>query len=112
MVMAKNPHPGSNPKAAVGPNTCSEWYGQIQDTTDPAYPGFAPLSYAPCGYKPGKIRAGYGFSDIIRKGNDGTGQSIAIVDAFLSPTLLLAAQTYAANNDSDYPMRATQLETV
>ncbi|MGZ3406635.1 MAG: S53 family peptidase, partial [Polyangia bacterium] len=112
MVMAKNPHPGSNPKADVGPNTCSEWYGQILDTTDPAYPGYAPLSYAPCGYKPGKVREGYGFTDIIRRGNDGTGQSIAIVDAFLSPTLLLDAQTYAANNDTDYPMRASQLVTV
>jgi subtilase family serine protease/predicted small secreted protein len=110
MVAAKNPHP--HPADSAGPNTCSEWYGQIMDTTDPAYPGYASLSYAPCGYKPGKVREGYGFTDIIRRGNDGTGQSIAIVDAFLSPTLLLDAQTYAANNDTDYPMRASQLVTV
>ena len=108
MVAAKNPHP----YASNGPNSCSEWYGQLPDTTDPEYPGYAPLSYAPCGYKPGNIRAGYGFTDIIRKGTDGSGQSIAIVDAFLSPTLLLDAQTYAANNDTDYPLRASQLVTV
>jgi len=112
LVAAKNPHKSANPNADVGPNTCSEWYGQIADTTDPVYPGYGPLTYAPCGYKPGKVREGYGFTDIIRRGNDGSGQSIAIVDAFLSPTLLLDAQTYAANNDTDYPMRASQLVTV
>jgi len=110
MVAAKNPHP--HPNDSTGGGSCSEWYGQVADTTDPAYPGYGPLSYAPCGYKPGQVRAGYGFTDIIRKGNDGTGQSIAIVDAFLSPTLLVDAQTYAANNDTDYPLRASQLKTV
>ncbi|HEX9105476.1 MAG TPA: S53 family peptidase, partial [Polyangia bacterium] len=94
------------------PSTCSEWYGQIPDTTDPAYGSYAPLSYAPCGYKPAHVRAAYGFSDIVRRGTDGTGQKIAIVDAYLSPTLLTDAQTYAANNDPDYPMKASQLVTL
>jgi subtilase family serine protease len=111
MVKAKNPHPHADATDGSG-NTCSEWYGQVPDTTDPVYPGYAPLTYAPCGYKPGHVRAGYGFTDIVRKGNDGKGQSIAIVDAFLSPTLLSDAQTYAFNNDPDYPMRASQLVTV
>jgi subtilase family serine protease len=97
-----------HPNDAVPPNTCSEWFGQIPDTQDPAYPGYAPLTYLPCGYKPGHVREAYGLSDSIRYGNDGKGQSIAIVDAYLSPTLLLDAQTYAANNDPDYPLRATQ----
>jgi subtilase family serine protease len=110
MVAAKNPH--AHPSDSTGGGTCSEWYGQVADTTDPAYPGYGPLTYAPCGYHPGHIRSGYGFTDIIRRGNDGTGQSIAIVDAFLSPTLLVDAQTYAANNDPDYPMKAAQLKTV
>src|SRR5262249_38130322 len=66
----------------------------------------------PCGYKPGQIRSAYGFTDIIRKGTDGTKQKIVILDAFLSPTLLTDAQTYAANNDPDYPFKASQLQTV
>ena len=110
MVAAKNPHAG--PNDSTGGGSCSEWYGQVADTTDPAYPGYGPLTFAPCGYKPGQIREGYGFTSIIRKGNDGTGQKIAIVDAFLSPTLLTDAQTYAANNDPDYPMKASQLVTL
>jgi len=111
MVAAKNPHK-SGPNDSTGGGSCSEWYGQVADTTDPAYPGYGPLTYAPCGYKPGNIRSGYGFTDIIRGGMDGRGQKIAIVDAFLSPTLLSDAQTYAANNDPDYPMKASQLVTL
>ena len=111
-VAAKNPHKSANPSASSGGTVCSEWYGQVPDTQDPPYPGYGPLTYAPCGYKPGHIREGYGFTDIVRRGNDGKGQKIAIVDAFLSPTLLTDAQTYAANNDPDYPMKASQLVTL
>ncbi len=107
-VIAKEPHP----RDSAGADTCSEWFGQIPDTTDPVYPGYAPLTYDPCGYNPGHIREAYGFSDIVRKGTDGSGQKIVIVDAFLSPTLLSDAQTYAANNDPDYPFKASQLTTV
>ena len=38
MVAAKN-SPAGRPAAA-----CSEWYGQVPDTADPAYPGYARLS--------------------------------------------------------------------
>ena len=73
---------------------CSEWYGEKLDTTDPAYGGGypSPLPYAPCGYTPAQIRGAYGFADTVRRGNDGSGVTIAIVDAFLSPTLLQDAQ--------------------
>jgi subtilase family serine protease len=92
--------------------TCSEWYGSSQDTLDPSYgPGFGPLTVAPCGYKPAQLRAAYGVNALVRKGNDGTGQTVAIVDAYMSPTLLRDAQTYAANNDPDYPLASTQLTT-
>ena len=97
-----------HPNDSVPPDTCSEWYGQIPDTEDPAYPGYAPLTYLPCGYRPAHIRAAYGFSTLVHKGKDGRGQSVAIVDAYQSPTLLQDAQTYAANNDPDYPLLDSQ----
>ncbi|HEX4460656.1 MAG TPA: S53 family peptidase [Polyangia bacterium] len=99
------------PNADASPvpaDACSEWYGAYPDVTDPAYPGYPALTYAPCGYKPAQLRRAYGFEDAIRAGNDGTGQKIAIVDAYLSPTLFQDAQTYAANNDADYPLTAAQ----
>jgi subtilase family serine protease len=103
---------GASPADTVAPNTCSEWFGAVPDTTDPPYGANWPaLSYVPCGYKPGQIRNAYGFSDSVRKGNDGTGQTVAIVDAYLSPTLVADAQTYAANNDPDYPVKDGQITT-
>lgn len=100
------------PKAIGGTGQCSEWFGSAPDTVDPPYaPGYPPLTYAPCGYVPSQIREAYGFTSSVRKGNDGTGVSIAVVDAYLSPTLLSDVQTYAAQNDSDYPFAASQLAT-
>jgi subtilase family serine protease len=79
------------------------------DSTDPQFGNYpAQVPYAPCGYTPGQLRAAYGFSQTIRRGNDGTGVKIAIVDAFLSPTLLQDAQTYAAQHDPDYPLLDAQ----
>lgn len=98
--------------AIGGTGTCSEWFGATPDTVDPPYgPGYPPLTYAPCGYVPAQIREAYGFTESIRSGNDGTGVSVAVVDAYLSPTLLSDVQTYAAQNDPDYPFATSQLAT-
>jgi len=100
------------PNAIGGTGQCSEWFCSTPDTVDPPYaPGYPPLTYAPCGYVPSQIREAYGFTSSVRKGNDGTGVSVAVVDAYLSPTLLSDVQTYAAQNDSDYPLAASQLAT-
>jgi subtilase family serine protease len=40
----------------------------------------------PCGYEPAAIQTAYGLSPLITAGNDGTGQTVVIVDAFGSPT--------------------------
>jgi subtilase family serine protease len=102
--------PDANPSAAATP-TCSEWFGQIADTTDPAYGGGfpSPLTYTPCGFHPAQLRQGYGIDALVRKGNDGTGQKVAIIDAFVPPTLVQDAQEYFANNDADYPLASSQI---
>jgi subtilase family serine protease len=87
-------------------NTCSEWFGEKAHVTNPAFPGIAPPALIPCGYYPAQLRRAYGLADTVRHGNDGTGVSVAIVDAFLSPTLFVDAQTYAAQNDPEYPLDA------
>jgi subtilase family serine protease len=89
-------------------STCSQWFGQISDRSDPPYPGYGPLTEAVCGYHPGQLRVGYGLGAALQAGNDGTGQSVAIVDAYLSPTLLADAQTYFARNDPAYPLASSQ----
>jgi len=104
---------GVDPEAAPTAPTCSEWFGQTPDTTDPVYGGGYPdpLTYTPCGFHPPALRQAYGVDALVRGGNDGTGQKIAIVDAFVPPTLVADAQTYFANNDADYPLASTQITT-
>jgi subtilase family serine protease len=91
---------------------CSEWFGSSADTIDPPYPGYPPLAYDACGYTPGQIRAAYGLTETVRSGIDGSNQTVAIVDAWLSPTLVQDATIYAANHDPDYPVADGQLTTV
>ena len=106
-LLSKNPNASSTALP-----TCAEWFGQVMDTTDPqfgTYPAAVPV--IPCGYTPGQLRAAYGFNTAVRTGNDGTGVKVAIVDAYLSPTLLADAQTYAAQHDPDYPLLDSQFST-
>jgi subtilase family serine protease len=109
----KNPGTPPVPQDFAGAQPCSEWYGATADISDPPYGApYPPLTYAPCGYRPGQIRRAYGFDRSVRTGNDGTGQTVAVVDAYLSPTLKQDAQTYAAQNDPDYPLDDSQFSIV
>ncbi len=42
--------------------------------------------YPPCGYEPAALQIAYGVSPLIAAGNDGTGQTVVIIDAWGSPT--------------------------
>jgi len=79
---------------------CSIYYGKNSDATDPAYgAGYpSPLPYAVCGYVPPQLQAAYGLTSKIAGGIDGEGVTVAIVDAYVSPTLFVDAQQYSAKN--------------
>jgi subtilase family serine protease len=83
---------------------CSDYYGQKVDTTDPAYGG-QQLPYAPCGYKPDQLRSAYGVDNVPSAGK---GTTVAIVDAFASPTLYADASEYARRNDPSHPLTQSQ----
>ncbi|MDQ7802636.1 S53 family peptidase [Amycolatopsis sp. A133] len=83
---------------------CSAYYGEKIDTTDPAYNG-KQLPYAPCGYTPAQLRSAYGVDKV---GADGKGTTIAIVDAFASPTIYADASEYARRNDPAHPLKQSQ----
>jgi subtilase family serine protease len=85
---------------------CSSYYGEKVDTTDPAFNG-KQVPYAPCGYTPAQLRSAYG---IDRVGADGKGTTIAIVDAFASPTIYSDASTYAKKNDPQHPLKQSQFK--
>jgi len=87
---------------------CSSWWGKNQATTLPKYHNQT-LPYAPCGYKPPQLREAYGAD---QSGADGTGTTVAIIDAYASPTIYSDASTYASRNDSAHPLTRSQFSEV
>jgi subtilase family serine protease len=84
---------------------CGSYYGQQLAAQFPAlspYPTDPP--YAPCGYTPPQIRSAYGLTDA----NNGTGRTVAIVDAYAAPTLFQDGHQYAALNDPGNPLKSSQ----
>src|SRR6478609_7180277 len=99
------------PPPAVFKNAgpCSTFYGQKPVTGLPQPPiPLDPLTFTPCGYKPGQLRGAYGIDQYLARGIDGRGTTVAITDAFGSPTILADAQQYASRNDPKHPLRSYQ----
>ena len=59
-------------------------------------PAFLP--YATCGYTPNQLQGAYGTKAAVAGGLDGHGQTVAIVDAFASPTIEQDADQYATTH--------------
>ena len=72
---------------------CSSYYGEKMATTLPQFNGHT-LPYAPCGYKGSQFRSAYEGNTSL----DGTGVTVAITDAYASPTMASDAATYASRN--------------
>jgi subtilase family serine protease len=104
----------SQPTGFANAPPCSAYWAQNVDTTDPAYGGgFAsPLPYAPCGYKPAQLRSAYGLAATVDGGHTGASATVAIIDAFASPTIFQDASTYAQRNDPAHPLLASQFSQV
>ncbi len=106
--------PAQEPPPPAGfrnPQPCTAYWGQKPDTADsPALyaPYTAPLPYDICGYQPSQLRKAYGLSSQVASGTDGAGVTVAIVDAYDSPTLLSDAQKYFTLNDPTHPLANSQ----
>jgi subtilase family serine protease len=82
---------------------CSHWYGDTTPTntptpdsvTLPLYQGQV-LPFAVCGYTGPQLRGAYEAGSPTNL--DGSGVTVAIIDAFASPTILSDANTYATSN--------------
>ena len=102
--------PAQEPAPPAGfrnPQPCSAFWGQKTDTKDSGQlyqPLTHPLPYDICGYKPAQLRGAYGLNKSVASGNNGKGVTIAIVDAYDSPTLLADAQQYFRLNDPAHPV--------
>ena len=58
------------------------------------------------------MRGAYGLAGSVAKGNDGSGVTIAITDAYDSPTLLADAQQYFKLNDPAHPLTSSQFTNI
>ena len=82
------PPPGPNYWVA---KPCSTYYGQKTATNKPkAYGQYQPWNN--CGYTPAQVRGAYG---VTASGETGAGQTVAIVDAYASPTIKQDANQFA-----------------
>jgi subtilase family serine protease len=70
---------------------CSTYYGQLTATNEPTAYGIH-QPWTNCGYTPRQIRGAYG---VTASGATGKGVSVAVVDAYASPTMASDANQYA-----------------
>jgi subtilase family serine protease len=78
---------------------CSSFYGEKPATGTPPVNGEV-QPYAVCGYSPSQIQSAYGIDRAIkgRSQIDGRGTTVAITDAYNSPTIFDDASTYSAQH--------------
>ena len=75
---------------------CDTYAGDLKATlSTPPTPYNATLNWLICGYTPQQIHAAYGLDKVKA---DGTGVTVAIVDAYASPTLMFDGNAYARNH--------------
>ena len=105
-----SPSPAGNSEQPAGFRVappCGAYYGQKLDAMlapfGNGYPSDPP--WAVCGYTPPQIRSAYNLSGA----SDGSGVTVAVVDAYASPTILSDAQKYASLNDPSHLLAAGQL---
>ena len=73
--------------------SCSQYWGQYSATVPNAY-GRTTAPLIPCGYLPKQLRSAANINKQINAGYDGSGQTVAIVDAYASPTILQDTNDY------------------
>lgn len=90
--------PGPAPGARFGVQPCSAYYGQKTAADQPAAYG-KQQPYTVCGYVPQQYQAAYGETGLLRSGVTGRGVTVAITDAYASPTIYQDAQRYSRVHD-------------
>ena len=85
----------ATPTPATALATCSQYTGQNSATLPKAY-GKTVFPTFNCGYIPSQLRSAYGLKSLSKSHVDGSGQTVAIIDAYASPTIVDDVNTYSA----------------
>jgi subtilase family serine protease len=90
--------PGPPKGLHYGIQPCSDYYGEkIATDKPPAYGQAWP--YTICGYDADQYEKAFGLYDSIQQGNDGSGVTVAITDAYAAPTIVSDADTWSTHNN-------------
>ena len=102
---------GTAPGGFRNAGPCSHYYGQyttadtpVNDPTtsygDVNLPDYRGLSrpFAPCGYAGAQLQSVYGVADAINRGITGKGVTVAVIDAYASPTIVQDTTQYFQNH--------------
>ena len=74
------------------PPCSSSWAEQVDTVQTNPY-GKGPLPYVPCGYTPQQVKGAYGIGSTYA----GTDQTVAIIDAYASPTIVQDVNQWSTN---------------
>ena len=82
---------------------CSSYWGEktTGNTSTPdgtALPSSKYDTYAPCGYAGAQLQGAYGMTGALASGNDGSGVTVGIIDAYGSATMAQDLKTYSARH--------------
>ncbi|MEA5455060.1 S53 family peptidase [Sinomonas sp. JGH33] len=76
---------------------CSHYWDEKEATVPPTQTGATSVPTVLCGYTPGQMQAAYGLGDgVTLNSTAGAGQTVAIIDAYASPTMFQDANQYSA----------------
>ncbi|MCU4187033.1 S53 family peptidase [Acidiferrimicrobium sp. IK] len=89
--------PGPPPGVRYGVQPCSAYYGEKIATDKPSAYG-QKWPYTICGYHATQYQKAFGLYEGIRNGVDGRGVTVAITDAYASPTMLADANQWSRQN--------------
>ena len=88
---------GNTPKDVVPPRqSCSTYWDQFEQVSPPAY-GRTSFPTNNCGYTAAQLRGAYGMQNAVSHGHNGTGQTVAIIDAYASATIVDDTNALAAS---------------
>ncbi|HEY4376709.1 MAG TPA: protease pro-enzyme activation domain-containing protein, partial [Acidimicrobiales bacterium] len=109
--------PSTTPSAAPSPGfrnapPCSTSYGTLPTHLPAIGAGYGSPTWAPCGYTPTQLRSAYGTDGAVAHGIDGSGTTVAVVDAFAAPTIFADAKQYSQRHDPTHVLSRSQFSQV
>lgn len=88
------------PDVFLNAQPCSAYWGEKTVTNTATLDGtvlpLSPSAFAPCGYAGAQLQGAYGMSTAIGSGTDGSGVTVAVIDAYASPTIADDIETYSS----------------